>query len=104
MYRVIDGADDALSMMEKVPVNPKNRPLEPITLQKVCGVGSFTPCLFVPGHHPCEPFREVVSARATDGIALGEWPEHRKSALVSASAKRVVLGHCMQQGSRLYLT
>ena len=24
------------SRMEKVPVNPKNRPLEPITLQNVC--------------------------------------------------------------------
>ncbi|KAG9046866.1 Peptidyl-prolyl cis-trans isomerase cyp10 [Serendipita sp. 407] len=33
--RVIDGADDALSMMEKVPVNAKNRPLEPITLEKI---------------------------------------------------------------------
>jgi len=40
VQRVIDGADDALSMMEKVPVGPKNRPLEPMTLQKVGGVGS----------------------------------------------------------------
>ena len=34
--RVIDGADDALSLMEKVPVNAKNRPLESIKLEKVC--------------------------------------------------------------------
>lgn len=34
-FRVIDGADDALSLMEKVPVNAKNRPLEPIKLEKV---------------------------------------------------------------------
>ncbi|ORX38059.1 cyclophilin-like domain-containing protein [Kockovaella imperatae] len=33
--RVIDGADSTLDMMEKVPVNEKNRPLEEIKLTNV---------------------------------------------------------------------
>jgi peptidyl-prolyl cis-trans isomerase-like 3 len=33
--RVIDGADSTLDAMEKVPVNPKNRPLQEIKLNKV---------------------------------------------------------------------
>jgi hypothetical protein len=34
--RVIDGADSTLDQMERVPVNPKNRPLEEIKLNSVC--------------------------------------------------------------------
>lgn len=33
--RVIDGLDSTLDLMEKVPVNPKSRPLQDITLQSV---------------------------------------------------------------------
>lgn len=33
--RVIDGADSTLDQMERVPVNPKNRPLEEIKLNSV---------------------------------------------------------------------
>ena len=33
--RVIDGADSTLDMMEKVPVNPKNRPTTEIRLNGI---------------------------------------------------------------------
>lgn len=33
--KVIDGADSTLDAMERVPVNPKNRPLEEIRLTHV---------------------------------------------------------------------
>ena len=33
--RIIDGAEDALTAMERVPVNAKNRPLEDIQLENV---------------------------------------------------------------------
>jgi hypothetical protein len=33
--RVIDGADSTLDQMERVPVNPKNRPLEEIKMTSV---------------------------------------------------------------------
>lgn len=33
--RVIDGAEDTLTAMERVPVNSKNRPLEDIRLENV---------------------------------------------------------------------
>jgi peptidyl-prolyl cis-trans isomerase-like 3 len=33
---VIDGADSTLDMMEKVPVNEKNRPTKEIRLLNVC--------------------------------------------------------------------
>jgi len=33
--RVIDGAEDTLTVMERVPVNAKNRPLEEVRLEKV---------------------------------------------------------------------
>ena len=33
--RIIDGAEDALTVMERVPVNAKNRPLEDIRLENV---------------------------------------------------------------------
>ena len=35
IYRVIDGADSTLDQMERVPVNPKNRPLEEIRMTSV---------------------------------------------------------------------
>jgi peptidyl-prolyl cis-trans isomerase-like 3 len=35
MIRVIDGSDTTLESMEKVPVNPKNRPLHEIKLESV---------------------------------------------------------------------
>ena len=35
IYRVIDGADSTLDQMERVPVNPKNRPLEEIKMTSV---------------------------------------------------------------------
>ena len=42
IWRVIDGADSTLDQMERVPVNPKNRPLEEIKMTSVshyhCGV------------------------------------------------------------------
>ena len=34
--RVIDGADSTLDVMERVPVNAKNRPLHEIKLLSVC--------------------------------------------------------------------
>jgi hypothetical protein len=34
--RVIDGAESTLDQMERVPVNPKNRPLEEIKMTSVC--------------------------------------------------------------------
>ncbi len=39
--RVIDGAEDALTAMERVPVNAKNRPLEDIRLENVCCISSI---------------------------------------------------------------
>lgn len=44
--RVIDGVDSTLDMMEKVPVNPKNRPLEEIKLNKV-GDTFYNPSLLL---------------------------------------------------------
>ena len=35
ILRVIDGSDSTLETMEKVPVNPKNRPLHEIKLESV---------------------------------------------------------------------
>ena len=35
LIRVIDGSDTTLESMEKVPVNPKNRPLHEIKLESV---------------------------------------------------------------------
>ena len=35
MNRVIDGAESTLDQMERVPVNPKNRPLEEIKMTHV---------------------------------------------------------------------
>jgi len=35
IYRVIDGAESTLDQMERVPVNPKNRPLEEIKMTSV---------------------------------------------------------------------
>lgn len=40
MIRVIDGADSTLDQMERVPVNPKNRPLEEIKLTHVSSITS----------------------------------------------------------------
>ena len=39
--RVIDGADSTLDMMEKVPVNEKNRPTEEIRLLNVSFLVTF---------------------------------------------------------------
>jgi len=41
VIRVIDGSDTTLESMEKVPVNPKNRPLHEIKLESVscCSTG-----------------------------------------------------------------
>ena len=39
--RVIDGADSTLDMMEKVPVNEKNRPTEEIRLSNVSFLVTF---------------------------------------------------------------
>lgn len=40
MSQVIDGADTTLDAMERVPVNPKNRPLNEIKMTHVSTVGS----------------------------------------------------------------
>lgn len=52
--KVIDGADSTLDMMERVPVNAKNRPLEEIKLEHVGSCRwSVLPSLntFHPGHN-----------------------------------------------------
>jgi hypothetical protein len=51
--RVIDGADSTLDAMEKVPVNPKHRPLQEIKLLNVSLLGEL-----------CRD--EVLSGRAGD--------------------------------------
>jgi len=42
--RVIDGAEDTLTAMERVPVNARNRPLEDIRLENVSGVSRILLC------------------------------------------------------------
>lgn len=53
---VIDGVDEALTSIERVPVNPKNRPLEPIKLEKVLSkilVHLIAFSLSIPGYNTC---------------------------------------------------
>lgn len=44
LFQVIDGAESTLDTMERVPVNPKNRPLNEIRLTHVSP--SSLPCIF----------------------------------------------------------
>ena len=65
--QVIDGADSTLDAMERVPVNPKNRPLNEIRLTHVSSI--FSPCdrtarsadSALQGHAG-SPARDVVSS------------------------------------------
>ena len=55
--KVIDGADSTLDLMEREPVNAKNRPLSEIKLNSVC-IHFFLQRLFLTchkGHNPRKP-------------------------------------------------
>jgi hypothetical protein len=69
--RVIDGSDSTLETMEKVPVNPKNRPLHEIKLESVRLVtnSSLNERMFMlfdnTGYDSCQPDRR---RRSIEGV------------------------------------
>jgi len=67
--RVIDGVDSTLDLLERVPVNEKNRPTKEVRLERVRNslqTASLSWLTIYTGDHPCQPHRrrsQVVYSR-----------------------------------------
>jgi cyclophilin family peptidyl-prolyl cis-trans isomerase len=79
VHRVIDGSDSTLETMEKVPVNPKNRPLHEIKLESVSLVATrytlyvLMLLVVISDHNPRQPDRRCRSIEESTKVLSSSW-------------------------------